>query len=96
MTMTDDILEPVNIAKVLEEFSDHTIAELALTIKDLRKELEHEKKAHSFDERQVILANEEIEKLTGRINSAATILNGEADICIECEAVKELKEPKED
>ena len=89
--MTDE-LEPVNIAKALEEFSDHTIAELVLTIKDLRNELEQERKAHSYDERQIILANEEIEKLKGRINSAATILNGEADICIDCEAVKELKE----
>jgi hypothetical protein len=37
-------------------------------------------------------AEEELAKLTGRINSSVAILNGEADICIDCEAVKKDKE----
>ena len=68
--MTDQDLEPVNIEKIFSEFSDHSIAELMLTIKELREQRDHEQK----------------------VNGASTVLSGDSDICIDCEAVKEQDE----
>ena len=87
-TPSENNLEPVDIGKLFEEFGDNSVAELMLTIKELRSALDQEKKAHSFDERQLRLAEEELELLKGRINTSITVLSGESDICIDCEAVK--------
>ena len=90
--MEETKLEPVNVEALFSEFSDSSLAELMMTIKDLRQSLDHEKKAHSFDELKLKKAEEQIEILTGRINSVVPILKGEADVCINCEAVREDKE----
>ena len=92
MTDENDILEPVDLEKLFEEYSDHSVAELMLTIRELKEQLEQEKKAHSFDELRLKQAEEKIEVLEGRIRAAIPVLHGEADICIDCEAVKEQSE----
>lgn len=92
--MTDqyETLEPVDIEKLFAEFSDHSLAELMLTVKELREKLEHEQKVNAAKEFKLDRAEEELEKLNGRINTANTVLNGESDICIDCDAVKEQDE----
>ena len=80
-------LEPVDVAKLVEEFSDHSIAELMLTVKKLRERVEHEQKVGAAKEFKLQKAEEELELLRGRINTTITVLNGESDICIDCEAV---------
>lgn len=94
MFMSDDNreLEPVDVKELMAEFAEMSFADLVLEVKDLRDALEAEKKAHHASQFNRTKAEEELEKLKGRINSATTVLNGEADICIDCEAVK----PKED
>ena len=90
--MTDQDLEPVNIEKIFSEFSDHSIAELMLTIKELREQRDHEQKVNAAKEFKLQKAEELIVVLEGRINSASTVLSGDSDICIDCEAVKEQDE----
>lgn len=94
MYMSDDNkeLEPVDIGEMMAEFADMSFSDLILEVKDLRDQLEAEKKAHHASQFNRTKAEEELEKLKGRINSSVAILNGEADICIDCDAVK----PKED
>ncbi len=94
MFMSDDKqeLEPVDVKELMAEFAEMSFADLVLEVKDLRDALEMEKKAHHASQFHRTKAEEELEKLTGRINSSVAILNGEADICIDCDAVK----PKED
>ena len=81
-----------DIRNLLEEFSDFSLAELVLEIKELRDNLEQEKKSHAADEFARTKAEEKIAVLEGRIKAAATILNGEADVCIDCAAVNEMKD----
>lgn len=92
MTDQHEIIEPVNLEKLFEEYSDHSVAELMLTIRELKEALEQEKKAHSYDELKLKQAEEKIELLEGRINTAIPVLHGDADICIDCEAVKDQDE----
>lgn len=82
----------INVKELLEEFADFTFTDLVLEIHDLREKFENEQKAHHASQFNRQKAEDEVEVLTGRINSVTTILNGEADICIDCEAVKEHKE----
>lgn len=74
--MEETKLEPVNVEALFSEFSDSSLAELMMTIKDLRQSLDHEKKAHSYDELKLKKAEEQIELLTTRINTATHALNG--------------------
>lgn len=83
MTDQHEILEPVDVEKLLANFSDYTIAELAMEIKQLREELAQEKKITAAKEFKLVKTEEELEKLNGRINTANTVLSGESDICID-------------
>jgi hypothetical protein len=87
-----DTLEPVNVDKLFTEFSDTSLAELMLTVKELREKLEYEQKLVAAKEFKLTKAEELIETLEGRINSVTTILAGESDVCIDCEAVKEQED----
>ncbi|MGI9571094.1 MAG: hypothetical protein ACR2PH_15475 [Desulfobulbia bacterium] len=89
---TQEALEPVNVEKLFTEFSDHSVAELMVTIQELRDKVEHEQKLNAAKEFKLQKAEEELALLNGRINSVTTILEGDADICIDCEAVKEQKD----
>jgi len=95
MTDQHEIIEPVDVAALFEEYSDHSVAELMLTIRELKGNLEQEKKAHAYDELKLRQAEEKITLLEGRINAAIPVLHGEADICIDCGAVKEQQEDDE-
>jgi len=88
--MTDqyEVLEPVNVEKLFSEFSDHSIAELMLTISELREKLAHEQKLNAAKEYKLAKVEEELETLQGRINTVNTVLSGESDICIDCEEIK--------
>ena len=85
---TQKDLEPVDVGKLVEEFSDHSIAELMLSIKELREKVDYEVKLREAREFKLQKAEELIEVLQGRINTSITVLSGESDICIDCEAVK--------
>ena len=87
-----DTLDPVNVEKLFAEFADTPLAELLLIIKDLREKAEHEQKLREAKDFKLTKAEEQLEILEGRINTSLTVLNGESDICIDCEAVKELKD----
>jgi len=90
--MTDqptDELEPVRTGELLREFSDYTLAELVLEIKEGREALELEKKAHAVATFARGKAEARLEILEGRINTSVTVLNGDSDICIDCDAIKE-------
>ena len=88
MSDSNQELEPVDVKELMAEFAEMSFADLVLEVKDLRDALELEKKAHQACQFNRTKAEEELAKVKGRINSATTILNGEADICIDCEAVK--------
>ena len=88
-TKSPESLEPVNVEKLMANFSDYTIAELVLEIKQLREKVDYEQKVVAAKEFKLTKAEEQVKLLQGRINSIMPILNGEADICIDCEAVKE-------
>jgi len=95
MNDKSDDLEPLNVEKLMAQFSDFTIAELVLEIKEGREKLEHEQKVCAAKEFKLQKAEEELETLRGRINTSITVLGGESDICIDCEAVKEPEKEKE-
>lgn len=88
-TENPDALEPLNVEELMAQFSDFTIAELILEIKELREAIEQEKKVSAAKEFKLQKAEELIEVLEGRINTVTTVLSGESDICIDCDAVKE-------
>lgn len=96
MFMNDktDELEPISTEKLLAEFSDFTIAELVLEIKEGREKLEYEQKLCAAKEFKLQKAEELIVVLEGRINTTITVLSGDSDICIDCEAIKEPEEDK--
>ena len=81
-------LEPVDVSKLVEEFADHSIAELMLSIKELREQLDHEQKVSAAKEFKLNKAEELIEILEGRINTSITVLGGESDECIDCDVIK--------
>lgn len=72
-------LKPIDIKELLEEFSDHSLAELVLEIQDLKKELKAEKKAHAVDEFARQKAERELELFRTRINTATGILQGDGE-----------------
>jgi hypothetical protein len=74
--MDDNTVEPVDVQSLFTEFSDYSLAELMVIIKELRQALDHEKKVHSYDELKLQKAEEQIELLTTRINTATHALNG--------------------
>lgn len=94
-THTDD-LEPIDVKALMAEYAEMSFADLVLEVKDLKDALEHEKKAHSYDERLLRIAEEELNTLRGRIQAASVIMNGDADVCIDCAAVKEKDETEKD
>ena len=94
-THTED-LEPIDVPKLMAEYAEMSFADLVLEVKDLKDALELEKKAHSYDERLLRIAEEELEKLRGRIAASTTILNGEADVCIDCAAVTDPEKNKQE
>lgn len=93
-THTDE-LAPVDVKALMAEYAEMSFADLVLEMKDAKDALEHEKKAHSYDERLLRKAEEELTLLRGRIGASTKILNGDADICIDCSAVKEPEESSE-
>ena len=85
----DQELEPIDVKALMAEYAEMSFADLVLEVKDLKDALEHEKKAHSYDERQLRKTEEELNTLRGRIKASTVILNGDADVCIDCAAVKD-------
>ena len=67
-------LEPVEVAELLEKFSDFTLAELVLEIKEGRDALEQEKKAHAVDEFVRNKLEVKCEELEQRIHDAGLAL----------------------
>ena len=82
---TTDELQPIATEKLLAEFSDFTIAELVLEIKEGREKLEYEQKLCAAKEFKIQKAGLEIEELTTRINSATLALNGDKKAEVETE-----------
>ena len=74
MNDTTDNLEPLNVEKLMAQFSDFTIAELVLEIKEGREKLDHEQKLCAAKEFKVQKLELEVEKLTTRINNATEAL----------------------
>ena len=72
----NDQLEPVPVGKLLKEFSDYTLAELVLEIKEGREALEQEKKQHAATTFARAKAETRVEDLEGRINTCLHALNG--------------------
>lgn len=72
---TTDQLEPISTEKLLADFSDFTIAELVLEIKEGREKLEYEQKLCAAKEFKVQKLELEVEKLTTRINNATEALS---------------------
>jgi hypothetical protein len=79
MNDTIDDLEPVDAENLLADFSDYTIAELVLEIKELRKSLAHEKKITAVKQFKCERAEKELEELTTRINTARAHLRGDTE-----------------
>jgi len=71
---TTDELEPISPEKLFTEFSDFSIAELIMEIKEGRDKLEHEIKLCAAKEFKVQKLELEVEKLTTRINNATEAL----------------------
>lgn len=88
----DQELEPIDVKALMAEYAEMSFADLVLEVKDLKDALEREKTAHSYDERLLRKAEEELNTLRGRIAASTTILSGEADICIDCKAVEKHTE----
>lgn len=95
-TKHTDELEPIDVKSLMAEYAEMSFADLVLEMKDAKDALAHEKKAHSYDERLLRKAEEELATLRGRIKAAGVILTGEADVCIDCAAVKETDETEKD
>jgi len=70
-------LEPISPEKLLADFSDYTIAELVMEIKELRNKLEQEKKITTAKEFRLQKTLVELEELTTRINTARANLRGD-------------------
>ena len=79
MNTTSDVLDPVNVEKLIAHFSDYTIAELVLEIKELREALEQEKKLSAAKQFKCERAEKELEELTTRINTARAHLRGDVE-----------------
>lgn len=72
-------LEPVCIEKLLAEYSDYTIAELVLKIKESEKALEKEKKRHAVDEFARAKAETKCVDLSIKIQKAELALSGKEE-----------------
>lgn len=93
-THTED-LEAIDVNTLMAEYAEMSFADLVLEVKDLKDSLEHEKKAHSYDERLLRKAEEELTTLKGRIEAAGVILAGNADVCIDCAAITDPEKNKQ-
>lgn len=80
-----DELQPIAAEKLLAEFSDYTIAELVLEIKELRGAIEQEKKISAAKQFKCEKAEEALEELTTRINTARANLRGDTETAEETE-----------
>ena len=85
MNNTTMDLEPISTEKLLADFSDFTIGELALEITELREALEKEKKLSAAKEFKIQKVAEELEELTTRINTARDALRGDITVPEETE-----------
>jgi len=79
MNDTIDDLEPISPEQLLADFSDFTIAELVLEIQELREALAQEKKVSAAKQFKCEKAEEALEELTTRINTARANLRGETE-----------------
>ncbi len=79
MNTTSDDLEPVNVEKLIADFSDFTVAELVIEITELRTALEQEKKISAAKQYKCERVEKELEELTTRINTARIHLRGDAE-----------------
>ena len=95
-TQNTEELEPIDVKALMAEYAEMSFADLVLEMKDAKDALELEKKAHSYDERLLRKAEEELNTLRGRIKAASVIINGDADICIDCAAVTKTDETEKD
>ena len=82
---TIDQLEPISVTELFQEFSDFTLAELVLEIKEGREALEYEKKAHAADEFARTKAELQCAELQKRIADAGMALSGEVETTDEIE-----------
>lgn len=81
-------LEPISAEyaeKLIIEFSDYTIVELVLEIKEGREALEQEKKAHAVDEFARNKLQVKCDDLKERIRKAELSLSGEIEVVEETE-----------
>jgi len=85
-THTDE-LEPVDVKALMAEYAEMSFADLIMELKDLKDALEQEKKSKEAMAFHRNKAEEELETLRGRISAARKIMNGDADVCIDCAAV---------
>ena len=85
-------LEAVDVKDLMAEYAELSFVDLIMELKEARDKLLYNEKVLAAKEFKLSKSEEELETLKGRINSSTAILNGEADICIDCEAVKERKE----
>ena len=76
-TKSPEPLEPVNVEKLMANFSDYTIAELVLEIKQLREKVDYEQKVVAAKEFKLSKAEKLIEDLERKINTSITVLNGD-------------------
>lgn len=72
-------LEPVSIEKLLAKYSDYTIAELVLKIKEVEEALEKEKKRHAADEFARAKAETKCVDLSIKIQNAELALSGKEE-----------------
>ncbi len=79
MNTKADELEPVNVEELLAHFSDYTIAELVMEIKQLREDLAQEKKVCAAKQFKCERVEKELEELTTRINTARSHLRGDPE-----------------
>ena len=80
--MSDQIteqLEPISATELFREFSDFTIAELILEIKEGREALVSEKKSHAVTAFGRSKAETECEDLRARVHKAELALAGETE-----------------
>lgn len=75
-----DELEPISTEKLLADFSDYTMIELAMEISELRETLVKEKKVSAAKQFKCERVEKELEELTTRINTARAHLRGDTEI----------------
>ena len=95
-TKHTDELEPIDVKALMAEYAEMSFTDLIMEVKDMQDKLEAEKKslaACAFGRKK---AEDELELLRGRVSASTKILNGGADICIDCEATKDTDTEKDE